>query len=66
MMEHLEQIAMVPVVTAIKDSHVTRRRGRVLKGVVLDTRGSIATNVKYPLILIRVLFHIYSNYIFLA
>lgn len=43
---------MVPVVAAIKDSHVTRRRGRVLKGVVPDTRGSIATNVKYPLILI--------------
>lgn len=45
MTELLEQIAEVRVVTAVKDSHVTRRRGRVLRNVTLDTRGSIATKV---------------------
>lgn len=49
MTEHLEQIAAVPVVTAIKARHVTRRRGRVLRNVTQDTRGSTATKVRYLL-----------------
>lgn len=57
MTEHLEQIAAVFVVTAIKDSHVTLKRGRVLRNVTLDTKGSIVTKVRYMLTSIRVLFH---------
>lgn len=64
MTEHLERIAVVPVVTAIKDSHVTRRRGRVLRNVTLDTRDSTVTKVKLLLTSIRVLFHIDFNRIF--
>lgn len=64
MPEHFEQIAVVHVVTAIKDSHATRRWGRVLKDVILDMRESIATKVTYLLTSIRVLFHIYFNEIF--
>lgn len=64
MTEHLEQVAAVPVVTVIKARHVTRRRGRVLRNVTQDTRGSTATKVRYLLIYIRVLFHIDLNELF--
>lgn len=39
----MEQIAVVTVVTAIKGSHVTKRRGRVYMGVDLDMMGWTAT-----------------------
>lgn len=41
----MEQIAVVTVVTAIKGSHVTKRRGRVYMGVDLDMMGWTATKV---------------------
>lgn len=37
------QIAVVTVVTVIKDSYVTRRRGRVSRDVGLDMMGYTAT-----------------------
>lgn len=40
--ERMGQIAVVTVVTVIKDSHVTRRRGRVLRDVGLDMIGCTA------------------------
>lgn len=66
MTEHLEQIVVVPVVTAIKDSHVTRGRACVLRDVTQDTMGSTATNVKYMFTSIEVLFYKELNEIFLA
>lgn len=54
---HLEQIVVLPVVPAIKDSHVTRGRVCVLRDVTQDTMGSTATNVKYILTSIEVLFY---------
>lgn len=56
--DNLEQIAVILVVTVIKESHVTRRRGLVLKGVTLDTREFIATKVRYMLASLWVLFQI--------
>lgn len=53
--EHLEQTAVVLVVNAIKASHVTRRRGRVVRDVTQDTRGPTAMNVKYLLASIQCL-----------
>lgn len=47
--EHLEQIAVMYVVTVIKGSHVTRRRGYVPQFVTQDTKDSTATNVRYPI-----------------
>lgn len=41
----MEQIAVVTVVTAIKGSHVTKRRGRVYMDVDLDMMGWTATKV---------------------
>lgn len=64
--EHLEQTAAVYVVTAIKDSHVTWRRGRVLRDVTMDTKGSIATKVRYLLASILLLFHKDLNNIWLT
>lgn len=61
MTEHLEQIVAVTVVTVIKARHVTRRRGRVVRGVTQDTMGCTATKVRYLLILFRVLFNIDVN-----
>lgn len=49
MTEHLKQIAVMYVVTVIKGSHVTRRRGYVPQCVTQDTRESTATNVRYPI-----------------
>lgn len=46
---------MVLVVNAIKASHVTRRRGRVVRDVTQDTRGPTAMNVKYILASIQLL-----------
>lgn len=66
MTERLEQIVTITVVTVIKDSHVTWRRGRVLRGVTQDTMGFTATKVRYLLILIRVLFNVDLNAILLA
>lgn len=40
------QIAVVTVVTVIKDSYVTRRRGRVSRDVGLDMMGYTATKVR--------------------
>lgn len=50
MAEHLEQIVAVTVVTVIKARHVTRRRGRVVRGVTQDTMGCTAIKVRYLLI----------------
>lgn len=66
MTERLEQIVAVTVVTVIKVRHVTRRRGRVVRGVTQDTMGCTATKVRYLLILFRVLFNIDVNEILLA
>lgn len=52
---------MVLVVNAIKASHVTRRRGRVVRDVTQDTRGPTAINVKYLLASIQLLFLIGIN-----
>lgn len=52
MTEHLEQIAVKYVVTVIKGSHVTRRRGYVPQCVTQDTMGSTATNVRYQIVII--------------
>lgn len=52
---------MVLVVNAIKASHVTRRRGRVVRDVTQDTRGPTATNVKYLLASIQLLLLIGIN-----
>lgn len=49
MVEILEQIVAVTVVTVFKDSHVTWRRGRAQMDVTQDTKGSTATNVNYQL-----------------
>lgn len=59
--ELMGQIAAVSVVTVIKDSHVTRRRGCVQRDVTPDTRGSTVTNVRYILTSFRILFHIEFN-----
>lgn len=59
--EHMGQIAVKYVVTVIKDIHVTRRRGRVLRDVNLDMMGCTATKVRYLLTSIPVLFHIELN-----
>lgn len=59
--EHLEQTAVVLVVNAIKASHVTRRRGRVVRDVTQDTRGPTAINVKYLLASIQLLLLIGIN-----
>lgn len=52
---------MVLVVNAIKASHVTRRRGRVVRDVTQDTRGPTAINVKYLLASIQLLLLIGIN-----
>lgn len=52
---------MVLVVNAIKVSHVTRRRGRVVRDVTQDTRGPTAINVKYLLASIQLLLLIGIN-----
>lgn len=52
---------MVLVVNAIKASHVTRRRGRVVRDVIQDTRGPTAINVKYLLASIQLLLLIGIN-----
>lgn len=52
---------MVLVVNAIKASHVTRRRGRVVRDVTQDTRGPTAINVKYLLASIQLLILIGIN-----
>lgn len=45
-MERMERIAVVTVATVIKDSHVTRRRGRVFMDVDQDMMGCTATKVR--------------------
>lgn len=52
---------MVLVVNAIKASHVTRRRGHVVRDVTQDTRGPTAINVKYLLASIQLLLLIGIN-----